>query len=253
MKEEVVTIAEIKRFGLQITQPADGYHFSLDSLLLANFVNPTAGMHFCDLGTGSGIISLILCKRFPSASVLAIDSNEEMVKLAIENAACNDLSDRIKPVKVDVIDLKRLFPVSSFDGVVANPPFRTSSSGKVSPKAGRDTARHETTAGIADFLSAAKYLVKPSGKICFVYHPDRLVDFIRCATELKLSLLRLRMVHGTPDAPAKIFLAEVAKGRRGTASILPPLIVYEANGAYTSDMQSIFQGIIHGEGSNYVQ
>lgn len=239
MTVEAVTVDEVRCFGLQVTQPAEGYRFSLDSLLLADFVSLSAGARICDLGTGCGVIPLILCRRFANASVTAIDSNASMVRLTAENAARNGLYDRIEPISADIVGLKSLFPVSSFDGVTANPPFRSPVNGRVSPRVGRDTARHESTAGIADFLAIAKYLVKPSGRISFVYHPDRLAEFIHCATELKLSLLRLRMIHSTRDAPAKIFLAELAKGRKGATTVIPPLIVYGADNDYSPEMKSI--------------
>ena len=239
MNCEGVTIDGLGRFGLQIAQPAHGYRFSLDALLLADFAEFVADPGIADLGTGCGVIPLILCRRFTGASVVGIESNGAMAELARGNISRNGLTDRIRIVSDDIVNLKPLFPVSSFDGVVANPPFRTPLSGRRSPRAGRDTARHESSAGLADFLAAAKYLVKPSGRIWFVYHPDRLAEFIHCAASLKLALLRLRMVHGSLAAPARIFLAELAKGRKGATTVLPPLTVYGTDGSYTPEMGTI--------------
>lgn len=233
------SVDQVKRYGLQIAQPVDGYRFSLDALLLADFVRTTDDARIADLGTGCGIIPMVLCNRFPAASVVAIDSNSAMAELAGQNATQNGLADRIEAISADIVDVRSHFPVSSFDGVVANPPFRTPASGRLSPKAGRDTARHESTAGLADFLAAAKYLVKPSGRIWFVYHPDRLTEFVRIAGEQKLALLRLRMVHGRLNAPARMFLAELAKGRKGESSVLPPFIVHGDDGEYTSETRKL--------------
>jgi tRNA1Val (adenine37-N6)-methyltransferase len=96
---------------------------------------------------------------------------------------------------------------------------------------------------MAEFLAAAKYLVKPSGRIWFIYHPDRLIEFICCAGEQKLAVLRLRMVHGSLGAPARIFLAELAKGKKGTVTVLPPLIIHDDTGEYTGEAR-----VILGEG-----
>ena len=233
------TSDEVRRYGLQVAQPSDGYRFSLDALLLADFVSTGDNARIVDLGTGCGIIPMILCRRFSGAAVVGIDSNSAMAGLAQKNALDNGFADRIEILCEDIIKVKSLFPVSSFDGVVANPPFRTPHSGRLSPKDGRDTARHESSAGMADFMAAAKYLVKPSGRIWFIYHPDRLIEFIRCAGEQKLAVLRLRMIHGSSDAPAKMFLAELAKGRKGTTLIPPPLIVHDGRGDYTSEIQVI--------------
>ena len=239
-KGEVTTIDELKRFGLEISQPETGYRFSLDPLLLADFVSiPAAKAEIIDLGTGSGVIVMILCRRYSGVTAVGIESNDKMAEIARQNVLENKLAEQIRIAEHDVKLLKKEFPVSSFDCVVSNPPFRTPYSGKVSPRAGRDTARHESTAGIADFLSAAKYLVKPSGRIWFIYHPDRLQEFVHLASELNLSLLRIRMVHGNKGAPAKIFMAELAKGRKGITEVLPPLIMYEDNGDYTAEAKGI--------------
>ena len=220
------TIDELRACGLRIIQPLDGYRLSLDPLLLCDFAGAGSALRIIDLGTGCGIIPLILARKNPDASLVGVELQEEMAGLAVRNVALNGFQERIEVVCDDILSLAGRFPVSSFDLVTANPPYRKPGSGRVSPKAGRDLARHESSAGLADFLAVAKYLVKPSGAICFISHPSRLVEFIRCAGELKLSLIRLRLVHGSADLPATMFLAQLAKGRKGDTSVLPPLFVH---------------------------
>jgi tRNA1Val (adenine37-N6)-methyltransferase len=239
VRSEEITFDSLRRFDLCIAQPRQGYRFSLDALILADFVACDDDARIADLGTGSGVIPLILCRRFPAATGVGFDSNPSMAELAGENARRNGLEQRATFEARDILELRKRYPVSSFDGVVANPPFRTPGSGRISPQAGRDTARHESTAGMANFLATAKYLVTPRGKIWFVHLPDRLAEFIHRAAGLNLSLLRLRMVHPAPDAPARIFLAELAKGRKGATAVLPPLIVRDQDGAYTSEASRI--------------
>lgn len=232
-------IDELRAYGLRIIQPLEGYRYSLDSLLICDFVKAGTCAKIADLGTGCGIIPLVLARRMATAAVVGVEFQEEMAGLATRNVAMNGLGDRVEIICDDVIALRKSFPVSSFDVVVSNPPFRTPDSGKVSPHPGRDAARHETTAGLVDFLTAAKYLVKPSGRMFFIYPPSRLAEFIRCAGELKLAMLRLRMVHGTGQAVAKMFLVELAKGRRGDLTIDPPLVVYDDSGEYTAEVAKI--------------
>lgn len=233
------TIDELRTYGLRIIQPRDGYRFSLDPLLLCDFAAVRAGERVIDLGSGCGVIPLVLARQVGDASVIGVESRTEMAVLSARNAELNGLQERVEILCDDVLSLRQRFPVSSFDLVVANPPYRKQGSGKISPKAGRDAARHETTAGLADFLAAAKYLVKPGGRICFIYPPSRLAEFIRCAADLKLAVLRLRMVHGTGQSVAKMFLVELAKGRRGDVTVEPPLIVYDGSGEYTTEAAAI--------------
>jgi tRNA1Val (adenine37-N6)-methyltransferase len=242
MRDEDLTREDLKLFGLQLFQPQQGYRYSLDAILLARFcaVLKTGGS-IIDLGAGCGIISLALARVNPTASIVAVENNTEMAALVERNIQHNDLAARVSALAEDVINLRKCYSHSIFDLVVTNPPFRTQGSGKVSPRAGRDTARHETTAGLADFLAAAKYLVKPSGKICFIQLPSRLAEFLSLATEMKLSLLRLRTVHSNAQSPATMFMAELAKGRRGAPVVESPLFVRGMDGEYTNEVSKMLE------------
>ena len=233
-----MTLDELKQVDLQLFQPRHGYRYSLDPLLLARFcAQPPPGGRIIDLGAGCGIISLLLARMNSAISVVAVENNPEMAELVERNIQYNDLAGRVSLHAGDVVDLRNTFPVSSFDLVVSNPPFRTARSGKISPHTGRDTARHETTAGLADFLAAAKYLVKPTGRICFIQLPSRLPEFMSLASEMKLSLLRLRMIHSNTGSPATMFMAELAKGRRCSVVVEPPLFVRDMNGEYAEELR----------------
>jgi len=233
----MLTQDDLKLFDLQLFQPRHGYRYSLDPLLLARFcpeVKPEGTI--VDLGAGCGVISLVLARVNPSASVVAVENNPDMAALTGRNVQHNGLGGRVSVHGGDVIHLRNSYPDSTFDLVVSNPPFRTPGSGRVSPRAGRDAARHETTAGLADFIAAAKYLVKPSGRICFIQLPSRLAEFIALAAQMKLALLRLRMIHNNAASPATMFMAELAKGRRSAPVVEPPLFVRDTDGEYTNEV-----------------
>lgn len=233
----MLTQDDLKLFELRLFQPRHGYRYSLDALLLARFcalLKP--GGRIADLGAGCGIISLVLARVNPEASVVAIEKNHDMAELIERNISHNDLAGRVSVQAGDVIDLRGSHPDSTFDLVVSNPPYRIPQSGRVSPRAGRDAARHETTAGLADFLVAAKYLVKPSGRICFIQLPSRLAEFMALAVQMKLSVLRLRMIHNNAGSPATMFMAELAKGRRSAPVIESPLLVRDMQGEYTDEV-----------------
>ncbi len=225
----VLTQEDLSQFNLQLFQPRRGYRYSLDALLVAQFcAKLQSDGTIMDLGAGCGIISLVLARINPAALVVAVENNIEMAALVERNIVHNSLSERVSAHVGDVLNLKRTYPCSTVDLVVTNPPFRTAASGKISPLAGRDAARHETTAGLADFIAAAKYLVKPSGRICFIQLPSRLPEFMALAAQMKLSVLRVQMVHNDAESPATMFMAELAKGRRSTPVVEQPLFVRTA-------------------------
>lgn len=233
----MLTQDELKRFDLQIFQPRHGYRYSLDPLLLARFcAELKPGGRVVDLGAGCGIISLVLARVNPAVSVVAVENNPEMAALVERNIQHNNLSERVSVDGGDVLDLRGCYPDSTFDLVVSNPPFRTPQSGRISPRAGRDAARHETTAGLSDFIAVAKYLVKPSGRICFIQLPARLPEFMAEAARMKLSVLRMRMIHNNAGSPATMFMAELAKGRRSAPVVEPPLFVRDMAGEYTDEV-----------------
>ena len=233
------TVDELRGYGLRIIQPRDGYRFSLDPLLLSEFAGVREGERVIDLGTGSGVIPLVLARLSGSASLVGVELQEQMAALARRNVRLNGLDDRIEIIGADIHSLRQRFPVSTFDLVVANPPYRKQGTGRISPRAGRDRARHETTATLGDFLSTAKYLVGPGGRICFIYHVSRLPELFSEALLLKLAPVRLRMVHGRASAPAQMALLEFSKGRRGDLDVEPPLFVHGDDGAYSREMKRI--------------
>jgi tRNA1Val (adenine37-N6)-methyltransferase len=229
------TVDLLPAFNLRLTQPRHGYRYSLDPFLLAEFCQPATG-RIMDLGTGCGIIPLLLARRQATASLVGVELQPQLADLARRNALENGLADRIQIVPADLHDLASRFPANSFDLVVANPPYRRAGTGKVSPTAGRDLARHESSATLADFLAVAKKLVVSGGRLCFIYHPERLAEFLTEAARLKLAVRRLCLVHGDQSAPAKMVLIELLKGRQSALKVLSPLFVYGEEGEYTPEV-----------------
>ncbi len=238
-----LTCDELKRFNLKLLQPRDGYRFTLDPLLLCDFSGAEREKHIVDLGTGSGVMALILARMLPDAEVTGFEMESAAAGLAAENISLNALDGRVTVVHDDVLHVRRHLPVSSCDLVVSNPPYRKQGRGRLNPHPDRLVARHETTAGLADFLAAAKYLVKPAGRICMVYHSSRLPEFMVEAEAQKLAVTRLRLVHGLPDAEAKVFLVELAKGRKNVSlEVMPPLFVRVNGENYTDEVRKILDG-----------
>ncbi len=231
---------ELKRFGLTLLQPREGYRFTIDPVLLSDFTALKDEKKVADLGTGCGVIALIMAAMLPDAEVVAVEQDSGMSLLAEENARLNGLGSRLRVINDDILNLKSHLPVSSCDLVVSNPPYRKPGMGRLNPDPGRLAGRHETTAKLADFLDVAKYLVKPSGRICMVYHIDRLSDLMVEAVRQKLAVLRLRTVHGLPEFSAKLFLVEMVKDSKNSAlQVMPPLVVRRNENSYTEEVRKI--------------
>lgn len=219
------TVDELRDFGLRVIQQRSGYRFSVDPLLLCDFAGVRDGDEVADLGAGCGVIPLVLARMAAGTRFVGIEHQQALAELAGRNVELNGLSDRITIVNRDILEIRGLFPAASFDLVVSNPPYRKRGTGRISPVPGRDNARHESTAGLGDFLAVAKYLVRVPGRICMISHPSRLPELMVEAAGLKLAPVRLRMVHDNPEADGRMFLLELVKGRKGDLRVLPPLFV----------------------------
>lgn len=233
------TIDLLRVHDLQLLQPKTGYRFSLDPLILCDFAPAVAGP-IADLGCGCGIIPLLMARLAPWCRITGVELQPVLAALARRNVELNGVGDRVDILESDILKLGKLLPADSFDLVLANPPYRRRGEGRISPRAGRDLARHESSATLADFLAVAKRLVRPGGRICFIHHPERLVELLNLAHATRLAPRRLRLVHGDASAPARMFMVELMKGSRGKLEVLPPLLVYDADGGYTREMLRIY-------------
>lgn len=218
------TVDTLNDYGLKIIQPKSGYRFSLDPLLLCDFAPPDK-KSILDMGSGCGIIALVMARKCPDASITAIELQKEMAGIAQRNTLENGLSARIRIIEADILHTRSHLEAENFDLVVANPPYRRQGEGKISPKAGRDLARHESSATLRDFITVAKRMVKPGGSICLICHPERLAEMFALAAGLKLSPARLQLVHGDTTLPAGMFMVELIKGKKCSLVVLPQISV----------------------------
>lgn len=222
------TVDRLRDFDLKIIQPKSGYRFSLDPLLLCDFA-PSGKSEILDLGTGCGVIALTMARKNPLSTLVAVEVSPLMTDIALRNVAANSLSERVSVIQTDILHLAKKQSADSFDLVMGNPPYRRQGEGKISPRAGRDLARHESSATLTDFLAVAKKMVRPGGSICFIYHPERVAELLSVALQLKLSPVRMQMIHGDFSLPARMFMIELLKGRKGTFEILAPIAVKETS------------------------
>lgn len=223
-------------FPRGLSQPEGGFRFSADALLLACFAGPGAARSIADLGTGCGVVALSLLLRDEAgcASALGFDVNPQMLAAARENADRLGFASRFSACEGNVSNIRRLgLTAESFDLVVCNPPYRETGTGRRPVDAGRDAARFEACAPIGDFASAAAYLVRNRGRVCFIGLPERLPQLLTDLAACRLEAKRLRLVHSRMDAPAKLALVEAVKNARPCLSVEPPLVMYTGEGSET--------------------
>lgn len=226
--------------GLKIFQPRQGYRFSLDAVLLAHFAKPEKVETAVDLGTGSGVIPLLLTRQAPPLKVLGVEIQASMVKRARRSVEFNRLQERIEIIQGDIGTIEEILPRGLAELVLSNPPFWKQGEGRISNNQEEAVARHEIEVSLEQIVAAGAYLLANQGKFCMIHRADRLTELLELFQIYKLRPQRLRMVHSFIDREAKLFLLEGQKNGRGKTVILPPLIIYETPGVYCREIRQIY-------------
>lgn len=233
------TVDDLRAGGLRIIQGRDGYRFSLDPVLLSAFARVPEAARVLDLGTGCGVIPLLLARQVPSAEVVGLELQAQLADRARRSVLLNGLADRVRIVEGDLRDASTLFAPESFDLVTANPPFRTVGSGRISPGDERAAARHELAGSLVDFLRAAAYLLPTGGSLSMVFLAERLAELLAELRCFRLEPKRLRLVHSRAGDPARLVLVESRRNGRTGLEVEPPLYVYAGND-YTEEVHRIY-------------
>lgn len=242
LKREDETLDTLFEGKLKLFQGRSGYRFSLDALLLAHFMTCRHKEKIVDLGTGNGVIALILAYLHSSLSITGVETQLSMIDRAFRNVRLNEFQERVTISQADVRNIQETFRPESFAAVVCNPPYRRTTSGRISSNVERKIARHEIAAGLADFLRAGVYLLPIKGRIAMVYPALRLVDLLHSMRNANLEPKRLRMVHSFADTKASLVLVEAVKGGRSGSEALSPLIVYRKGKQYTTEVEAMLAG-----------
>jgi tRNA1Val (adenine37-N6)-methyltransferase len=232
--------------SLVCRQPHRGYRFSVDAVLLGHFPAVRAGEAVLDLGTGCGIVGLILLFRhgYRNISVTGMEHQTELLELAAQNCIDNGYQDRFRLIRGQVEVVNRFLPAESFSLVVANPPFYRSGSGRLCGAEQATAARHQSGSGLQGFVDAAAYCLKNRGRTAFIYPASQAVELIGALTRRRLEPKRLQFIYSYPgtQATAKLVLIESVKNGGAGAHVLPPCYIYRTrNGAYSAEVQAMYQ------------
>jgi tRNA1Val (adenine37-N6)-methyltransferase len=225
---------------IRIKQRRNGYRFSIDAVLLASLTIPRPDDIVLDLGTGSGIIPLILAYRYPNISVYGVEVQEDLARIAKLNIKENSVEDRITIHCADMKTLKHHMVSGPVDVVVSNPPYRKANSGRLNPNQQRAVARHEIKITLEDVIDTARNMLKSSGRFITIYPAERMTDMLWQMRFADMEPKSLRMVHSHEQAEAKLVIVEGKKGALPGINIGPPLIIYNQNGAYSEEVEGMF-------------
>ncbi len=227
-----VSKTRLKQFDLELLQPEEGYRFSVDSLLLAEFVRLKKGARqVVELGGGCGVVSLILARRYPGASFQILEIQSELFELCRRNVALNRLSDRAECVQGDIGQVRSIWPAAAFHHVVTNPPFRRPETGRLCLYSQEALARHEILVNLEQVLDAASYLLGSGGRFTIIFPAERCAELIHSMSSFRLEPKRIRMVHPRIDRQARMVMVEAVKDGGSQVRIEPPLFINREDGA----------------------
>ncbi len=236
------TLDDLLLGNMKLIQGVHGYRFSLDAVLLAHFPETKGVRQVFDLGTGSGVIPILLAVRAPDLRISGVEIQPSMVDRARRSVHLNRLADRIEIIQDDIKELEKSLPGGCAELVLSNPPFWRKGEGHISINSEEAIARHELELNLEELVKQGAYLLCQGGKMAIIQRAERLAEAMEIFQRHKLSVKRLRMVHSFVDRNAGLVLLEGQKNRPGSLiSILPPLVIYQQPGEYSDEIKQIYR------------
>ena len=234
-------IDDLEFKGLKIIQNEKGFCFGMDSVLLSDFAkNMKNNSTVLDLGTGTGIIPILLCGKTNLKKVVGIEIQQDVANMAKRSSQLNNLQDRFEVVNTNIIDLKNIYEKQSFDVIVTNPPYKKENTGITNKNEAKLISRHEITANLEDFISISKDLLKDKGEFYMVHRPERLVDILSLMRKYKIEPKILKFVSPNKNKEPNLILIKGIKNANSFLKIEKNLYVYNEDGKYTNEILKIY-------------
>lgn len=233
-------IDDLQRNGYRIIQSKDGFCFGMDAVLLSGFARVREREHVLDLGTGTGIIPILLEAKTPGEHFTGLEIQKKSADMARRSVELNDLSDRISIVEGDIKEAVSMFGRASFDVVTSNPPYMTGNHGLVNPELPKAIARHEVLCTLEDVIGQASGLLRENGRFYMVHRPFRLAEIMTMMVKYHLEPKRMKLVYPYIDKEPNMVLIEGLKGGKSRITVEKPLIVYKEPGVYTDEIYDVY-------------
>ena len=231
---------DLHRNGFQIIQNKEKFCFGMDAVLLSGFAKVKEGEKVLDIGTGTGIIPILLAAKTPGQHFTGLEIQPESADMARRSVALNHLEEKISIVEGDVREADQLFSAASFDVITSNPPYMTGSHGLVNPDMPKAIARHEICCTLEDLVSQTEKLLRPGGRFFMVHRPFRLAEIMTVLTAHHLEPKRMRLVYPFVDKEPNMVLLECIRGGKPRITVEKPLIVYKEPGVYQDEIYTIY-------------
>ena len=234
-------IDDLEYKGLKIIQNKDGFCFGVDSVLLSDYAKKIKkNATVLDIGTGTGIISILLCKKTNLSKIYGIEIQEDVADMAKRSSELNGLEDKFEVININIKDVFTKIESHSCDVVVTNPPYKKVDTGVKSSDKKQLISRHEVECTLEDIISASSKLLKDLGEFYMVHRAERLVDIMCLLRKYKLEPKNIRFVHSRSGEKPSLILVRAVRNAREFLKIDEPLIIYKDNGEYTDEILKIY-------------
>lgn len=235
-------IDDLEYKGLKLIQNVEGFCFGIDSILLTNFAkNIKNNCKVIDLGTGTGIIPILLSKKTNAEKLVGVEIQEEVANMAKRSVFLNELENKIEILNENILNLKETYKAKEFDIVVSNPPYKKLNTGILNKENKKLISRHEITASLEDFISVSSYLLKDFGELYMVNRTERLVDLFYLLRKYNIEPKNIRFVCSNKNKESKLVLIKAIKYGKPFLNIEKNLYIYDENGEYTDEIYEIYE------------
>lgn len=234
-------IDDLEFKDLKIIQNKDGFCFGIDAILLSDFAkNIRKGTKVLDLGTGTGIISILLCGKTKLQKIIGIEVQEDVYDMACRSIKLNNLEDRFEVINENILNLSNIYENDSFDVIITNPPYKKQNTGIINDKAEKLISRHEILANLEDFISISSKLLKDKGEFYMIHRPERIVDIFSLMRKYKIEPKEIRLVFSNENNPPKMVLIKGVKNAKEYLRFRENLYIYKNDGSYSDEILKIY-------------